>query len=105
MRDIILRTGISEVIAKLVIAAPAESSFTRNASWTLSNFLKGQPSSDFQYVRFCIPALTKVLIENNSEEILNDIVWGFSHYTDQNVDEVLEAVVSSNSLPRLIQLL
>ena len=105
MRDIILRTGISEVIAKLVIAAPAGSSFIRNASWTLSNFLKGQPSSDFQYVRFCIPALTKVLIENNSEEILNDIVWGFSHYTDQNVDEVLEAVVSSNSLPRLIQLL
>ena len=93
------------MIAKLVIAAPAGSSFTRNASWTLSNFLKGQPSSDFQYVRFCIPALTKVLIENNSDEILCDILWGFSHYTDQNIDEVLAQVVSSNGLPRLIQLL
>ena len=93
------------MIAKLVIAAPAGSSFTRNASWTLSNFLKGQPSSDFQYVRFCIPALTKVLIENDSAEILCDILWGFSHYTDQNIDEVLAEVVSSNGLPRLIQLL
>ena len=89
----------------MVEAAPAGSSFTRNAAWTLSNFCKGRPSPSFAYIQPCIRSLSKVLIENDSQEILGDIVWAFSHASDEGGDERMIEFINNNTVPRLIQLL
>ena len=77
------------------------SSFTRNAAWTLSNFCKGRPTARFSHIQPCIPSLTKVLIENNSEEILTDIAWAFSYASDEGGDERLVEFIKCNAVPRL----
>ena len=87
LRDTILEMGACEAISELIDLAPAGSSFTRNASWTLANFCKGRPMADFQHLKRSIPSLTKVLIENDADEILTDIAWAFSYASDEGGDE------------------
>lgn len=105
LRDIVLMAGACEKIAKCVDLAAVGSSFTRNATWTLSNFCKGRPMAKFSLIRPCIPSLTKVMIENNSEEILSDIAWAFSYASDDGGDERIAEFIKCNAVPRLIQLL
>ena len=102
LRDIVLQAGACQKIAKCVDVAPAGSSFTRNATWTLSNFCKGKPMAKFSLIQPCIPSLTKVLIENNSEEILSDIAWAFSYASDDGGDERIAEFIKCNAVPRLI---
>ena len=56
----------------------------------------------FEYIQRAIPSLTKVLIENNSDEILTDITWAFSYASDEGGDERIEVFLKSNVVPRLI---
>ena len=97
--------GACGQISDLVDQAPPGSSFTRNASWTLANFCKGRPMADFKYLKRSIPSLTKVLIENDSDEILTDIAWAFSYASDEGGDERIKEFLDCNAVPRLIQLL
>jgi len=39
-------------------------------------------SPDLKKVARCIPSLAKVLIENDSEEIIGDICWAFTYISD-----------------------
>ena len=105
LRDTILEQGAVDIIADLVDQAPAGSTFTRNASWTLANFCKGRPMAKFEYIQRAIPSLTKVLIENDSEEMLTDIAWAFSYASDEGGDWRIELFLECNAVPRLIQLL
>ena len=52
-----------------------------------------------------IYSLTKVLRENNNEEVLSDIIWAFSYVTDDGGDEVIAPFIHANVTPRLLQLL
>jgi importin subunit alpha-1 len=61
---------------------PGSCSFVRNASWTLANFCRGRPAPNFEQVKRCIPSLARVLIQNDSEEILTDICWAMSYISD-----------------------
>lgn len=91
-------------IANLLDKIPAGSSFVRNASWTLSNFCRGRPTPDFEKVKRCIPSLTKVLIENDMEEILTDICWAMSYISDGGKSHI-PFLIQTNVLPRLVGLL
>ena len=61
--------------------------------------------ADFKYLKRSIPSLTKVLIENDSDEILTDIAWAFSYASDEGGDERIKEFLDCNAVPRLIQLL
>ena len=61
--------------------------------------------AEFIHLKRSIPSLTKVLIENDSEEILTDIAWAFSYASDEGGDERIETFLDCNAVPRLIQLL
>jgi importin subunit alpha-1 len=50
----------------------------RNASWTLSNFCRGRPAPDF----------SKVLMENDLEDILIDVCWAMSYLSDGGEDRI-----------------
>lgn len=59
----------------------------------------------FSLIQPCIPSLTKVMIENNNEEILSDIAWAFSYASDDGGDERIAEFIRCNAVPRLIQML
>jgi len=62
IRDIVIAAGAVEPIADLLDQVQSGQSFTRNASWALSNFCRGRPAPDIQKVKRCLPSLARVLI-------------------------------------------
>ena len=101
IRNIIIERGAVEPIANLLLRITAGSSFIRNASWTLSNLCRGRPGPPFMKIKNAIPALAKVMIENDSSEILTDICWAFSYITDGG-QECIPFIIASNALQRII---
>ena len=49
----------------------------------------------------CIPSLAKVLIENDSEEIIGDICWALSYISDGGQTQI-PLILSTNVLPRIV---
>ena len=83
IRDAILYAGVIEPISYILMHnGNLSHSFKRNASWTLSNLCRGKPSPPFELVKEALPALGKILMEHDSEEIITDILWAFSYVSD-----------------------
>jgi importin subunit alpha-6/7 len=80
------------------------SSFLRNASWTLSNLCRGKIPPEYKLIERAIPALVKVLIENDNVEILIDVCWALSYLSDSGEDRVMK-MLEYPIIPRLIKLL
>jgi importin subunit alpha-1 len=89
IRDAILYAGTIHPISHILTTTPNLShSFKRNSSWTLANLCRGKPNPPFSLVKDALPALGKILLEHDSEEIITDILWAFSYVsdsTDQNM--------------------
>ena len=87
-RDALLDQGVLPKICELIDEfGNANSSFTRNAIWTLSNLCKGKPPAEFSRVQRAIPTFAKVVKATDQAEILNDIIWTLSYITDEGGDE------------------
>lgn len=99
-----ISAGAVSPIADILDRAIPGSSFVRNASWTLSNLCRGRPPPDFMRVQRAIPSLAKVLIENDVEDILIDVCWAVSYLSDGG-EARIPIILSTNILPRLVQLL
>lgn len=97
----VIATGSVEPIAKILDCAQPGSSLVRNASWALSNFCRGRPPPDFNRVKRAIPSLSKVLIENDHEDILVDVCWAMSYLSDGG-EERIPVILGTKVLPRLI---
>jgi importin subunit alpha-1 len=100
----VINAGAVGPIANILDSAQPGSSFVRNASWTLSNFCRGRPPPDFSKVKRAIGSLAKVLIENDVDDILIDVCWAMSYLSDGGEDRI-PVILSTNVLPRLVQLL
>lgn len=51
IRNLVINAGAVDPIANYLDRAPVGSTFTRNASWTLSNLCRGRPAPDFQQIK------------------------------------------------------
>lgn len=104
IRDIVIQEGAIDPIANILDRAQPGSSFVRNASWTLANLCRGRPAPVFARVVRAIKSLSKVLIENDVEDILIDVCWAMSYLSDGG-EERIPCILSTGVLPRLVQLL
>lgn len=104
IRDIVIAAGAVNPIADLLDQVTTGTSFTRNASWTLSNFCRGRPAPELDKVKRCLPSLARVLIQNSSEDIIGDICWAMSYISD-NGKRAIPLIIESGVLPRIVQLL
>lgn len=104
IRDNVINEGAILPIADILDKSPPGSSLVRNASWTLSNLCRGRPPPTFSKVARALPSLTKVLIENDLEDILIDVCWAMSYLSDGG-DERIPSILETGVLNRLVQLL
>lgn len=104
IRNLVISAGACDKIADYLERAPKGSSFVRNASWTLSNMCRGRPPPDFDMIKKATPALAKVLIENDSEEIIGDICWALSYISDGGNLQI-PLILNTPVLPRIVELL
>ena len=104
IRDLVINEGAILPIANILDRAQPGSSFVRNASWTLSNLCRGRPAPNFTKVARAIPSLSKVLIENDVDDILIDVCWAMSYLSDGG-EERIPCILETGVLPRLVQLL
>ena len=100
----VINQGAVTPIADILDKVQPGSSFVRNASWTLSNLCRGRPCPPFNKVARAIPTLSKILIENDVEDILIDVCWAMSYLSDGG-DERIPIIMRSGVMPRLVQLL
>lgn len=82
VRDYIIDAGAVEPLYKFLLSVEAGSSMCKTASWALGNMIRKKPAVDYEKVKCAIPAMAKVLIENDSVEVLTDMCWGFSYLSE-----------------------
>jgi hypothetical protein len=87
-RDIVNSHGAVEPLVNILKSSVANSSMTRNASWTLSNLVRGKPKPEDSIVFGGLPSLAKVIKENENEDILTDVCWALSYISDQGEDRI-----------------
>lgn len=101
-RDLVLQAGALMPLLQQ-LTENSKTTMLRNATWTLSNFCRGKPQPNFDYVKPSLPTLAK-LIHSNDEEILTDACWALSYLSD-GPNHKIQAVIESGVCPRLVELL
>ncbi|KAG2374925.1 hypothetical protein C9374_010299 [Naegleria lovaniensis] len=101
LRDLVLEMGAMSLLLHELDKPGNTLSFQRNATWALSNFLRGKPVPSFEYVKQCIPTICNLLDEKD-EEVLTDACWAASYATDGPMER-LQACVDQGFIPRLIK--
>ncbi|XP_047328688.1 importin subunit alpha-4-like [Impatiens glandulifera] len=101
-RDFVLSNG---ALMPLLVQLNENSklSMLRNATWTLSNFCRGKPPTQFNQVSPALPVLRQ-LIYLNDEEVLTDACWALSYLSD-GPNERIQAVIDAGVCQRLVELL
>ena len=61
----------------------------RNISWCLANFLKGDRLPRYELVAPSISALARALMRTQLEEVITDVIWGFSFITRESNQGIL----------------
>ena len=81
MRDTVLADGVATLIATALDNVKQDNSAMRNLAWCLANMLKGERQAQIELIAPSIPALARALIRTENDNVVNDIVWGFSYFT------------------------
>jgi HEAT repeat protein len=102
-RDMVLHTGALQPLLKQLDESQ-KISMLRNATWTLSNFCRGKPQPNFQYVSPALPTLCQLIFNSRDEEVLTDACWALSYLSD-GPNENIQAVINSGVSRKLVELL
>lgn len=62
--------------------------YMRNASWALSNCVRGKPLPHASYILQLVPYILSHLSAETDSEIRIDLLWALSYITEQNSDSV-----------------
>lgn len=54
----------------------------------MSNLCRGKPLPNYEYTKYALPALIKVMINENDGEILTDSLWALSYLTDGDEERI-----------------
>eukprot|EP00475_Leptophrys_vorax_P004483 TRINITY_DN12688_c0_g1_i1.p2 TRINITY_DN12688_c0_g1~~TRINITY_DN12688_c0_g1_i1.p2 ORF type:complete len:492 (+),score=118.71 TRINITY_DN12688_c0_g1_i1:125-1600(+) len=102
-RNFVLDSGAMPTLLNL-LESSVKATMTRNATWTLSNLVRGKPKPSFAQVKPAVPVLAK-LLESKDDEVLTDTCWALSYLSDSNDDNEIEEVICAGVCRRLVQLL
>eukprot|EP01064_Diplonema_japonicum_P023105 TRINITY_DN33559_c0_g1_i1.p1 TRINITY_DN33559_c0_g1~~TRINITY_DN33559_c0_g1_i1.p1 ORF type:complete len:504 (+),score=141.60 TRINITY_DN33559_c0_g1_i1:41-1552(+) len=103
LRDAILSMNVLHILIAIVASGP-KISLLRNAVWAMGNLCRGNPIPIFEQITPVVPVIADLIIRCQDEEVLTDACWAAS-YISNGPDDRIQAVLDSNVVPRLIQLL
>ena len=75
----------------------------RNATWALSNLMRGKPQPAVGHVSSAVPTLAKLLMIAD-EEVIMDTCWALSYVTDGG-DDRIDMAVGAGVVPLLMNIL
>ena len=101
-RDLVLEAGAMDPLL-VQLQSNSKLSMLRNATWTLSNFCRGEPQPNFDMVKPSLSTLAN-LIMNPDEKVLTGACWALSYLSD-GPNEKIQAVIESLVCRRLVELL
>ncbi|KAH8287859.1 hypothetical protein KR018_003147 [Drosophila ironensis] len=102
-RDIVIHHNVIDGILPLANHR-TPNSFLRNIVWLMSNLCRNKnPSPPFEQVRRLLPALSVMLLSKD-KQVQADACWALSYVTDDDNIKI-QAVVDSDAVPRLVDLL
>lgn len=106
-RDFTLQNGLLEnllmLIEKELQAGNSKLSLLRNATWTLSNLVRGKPAPDWNRLIKALPAIL-ALVRFHDDEVISDACWALAYISDGPADK-LDQVIGSGILPYIVSLL
>mmetsp|Transcript_40794 Transcript_40794/g.107785 ORF Transcript_40794/g.107785 Transcript_40794/m.107785 type:complete len:564 (+) Transcript_40794:95-1786(+) len=84
------------------VHSPDNLTFVRNATWTVSNLVRGKPAPRWELIAPALPALVG-LIRLADEEVLVDACWALSYMCEP--PDCIGHLIVAGVLPRLVELL
>ena len=105
-RDRVLSSGaLPPLLAQLERTDPMPKlAFMRNATWCLSNFLRGKPQPAFEAIASALPTLARLLAASQDKEILADACWAVSYATDGSNDRI-QGLLETGACSSIVNLL
>ena len=102
LRDVVLE---HHTLAPLLeqLTPNSTMSMLRNATWTLSNLVRGKPQPAWSMVSPAVPVLAQ-LIFSSDDEVLADGCWALSHLSD-GPNEKIQAVLDTGICVRIVELM
>eukprot|EP00965_Chrysotila_dentata_P241977 6204615-Pleurochrysis_carterae.AAC.4 len=102
-RNMILRQcGVTPLLQMIDAAAQAgQINPMRNATWVLSNLMRGKPGPERELIEPAIPSIVR-LLDIDDEELLADACWALSYLTDTNNDSI-SMVVAAGAISPLMR--
>jgi len=102
-RDLVLALGALNPLLQCMGQNSHKISMLRNATWTLSNFCRGKPQPQLEWVAPALPTLAH-MVNSNDEEVLTDAAWALSYLSD-GPNERIQKVIEAGVCKRLVELL
>ena len=93
MRDVVLADGVASLVATVLDNVKQDGSAMKNVSWCLANMLKGERQAPIELIAPSIPALARAIMRTENDSVVNDIVWGFSYFTQNGSNDRLACIV------------
>jgi len=105
-RDFVINCGaLGPLLSAILNADPAHHiSILRNATWCLSNLVRGSPKPVFDPF---IPALSVInkLLDSSDETVLTDACWAVSFLSDNCSNETLDNIINADVGPHVVSIL
>ena len=98
LRDAILADNVVPAMTDVLDRAAGDSSLVRNVAWCLSNFMKGDPLPALESVAPAVPSLIRALLRTSRDDVINDIIWGLSYFTQTAQLEALQCLLSTDCI-------
>ena len=81
-RDAVLRVGAVPALLGLLTSEPCRLSMLRNATWAVSNCVRGKPAPRWSDVESTLPVLSAIIAKGLDVEVLTDAVRQLSSASD-----------------------
>ncbi|ESL07179.1 importin alpha [Trypanosoma rangeli SC58] len=102
-RNVSLQCNALPHLIELLMDPEQPINVVRNATWALSNLVRGKPPPPLEQVSIALPVLCR-LIHHTEKEVVVDAGWAISYISDGPKERV-QAVIDSGVVPRVVEFL
>ncbi|KAL9644235.1 hypothetical protein ABK040_005696 [Willaertia magna] len=103
-RDIVLNAGVIQIILDTFEKQSNNNKVLRNVARVMVNLFRGEPSPAKELVFPALPILARLLETSNEKEIIIDVSWALSYYSNSTNDRIQD-IINSGVCKRLVELL